>query len=663
MKYSDLSILIVDDDASIQESLSKALESAGFKVIVAGKPAEALSIPKVQQIHGVIMDCMLPGKNGVELAIDIRRFMADTDFIFFITGIYKDKRFAKEAIRKVNAERFFYKPFDVMELISAIKNKVNQSLDEEEPSPTTTLPSILSKITPSIGEVGQSLESQDQSNGFHLSFYLPTLMLLGATGHLHIMSIANQRKSSIELVKGKIREIYSENALKIIGELLIKQGLLNPDEYREITNKTKKENFTSALVDDHWISPHAMVELKKEQIFLELEEIMGTNHVQISFTPKQDNIPSPCDIDYKTLQSSLFEIIEFQISDEWLKDFYAPHINSSVVMKIEVNRNHPIFKYPVTRKIENLFDLLAKSPTLKEILSDEIKIPKSILYQSLHALTINQSIIFVDKTKQKKEAKTSEVTVISENKILSRLNILLDGIKDKSPPEIFCYLGSSEEVTKKEAQEIFKTFSESNHPNQLPPNASNKIKSLNQKIFSYVSDAYEIITNDEKRKKYNSKIESKELELQSKAKVLIEKGVINLRRGHFEEAIEEIKAAHQCHESHQTLLYLFWARLKMYQDKIKPEMITEINNGIMGLPSHYRKSEIYHLVYGLLKKAENNFLEAGNSMKKALQINPSFFDARKELMDIIKEDKRKNQNLFTGDFSTVVSGFFKKKGS
>ena len=100
MENNDINVLIVDDDISMRESISKAVERAGYKPLLASKPAEALSMSKVQQIHAAVIDCMLPGKNGVDVAAEIREVMTNDDVIFFITGIYKDKVFAAESLKK-----------------------------------------------------------------------------------------------------------------------------------------------------------------------------------------------------------------------------------------------------------------------------------------------------------------------------------------------------------------------------------------------------------------------------------------------------------------------------------------------------------------------------------------------------------------------------------
>ena len=270
MESNDINVLIVDDDISMRESISKAVERAGFKPLLASKPAEALSMSKVQQIHAAVIDCMLPGKNGVDVAAEIREVMTNDDVIFFITGIYKDKVFAAESLKKTKADRFFYKPFDIEELIASIREKVGPFLGE---SKKLTLQDLLSKIQFSDEELQEAINHMDQMSGFDISFCLPALMFSESTGHLNI-SDAEKRKCILTLVGGKIREVGSESAFQTINQLLIKQGLLTQDECNEVLEKSERSDFEKSLIDNNWVSPHAMTILKKEQISLELEKII-----------------------------------------------------------------------------------------------------------------------------------------------------------------------------------------------------------------------------------------------------------------------------------------------------------------------------------------------------------------------------------------------------
>ena len=659
MKTNDINVLIVDDDPSIRKSISEAVERAGFKPLVASKPAEARSISKVQQIHVAIIDCMLPGQNGVDLAVEIREVITHNDVIFFITGIYKDKMFASEALNRAKAECFFYKPFDIEELIIAIKAKVKSPVK----GPKLTTHSLLSKLKFSTEELKEVINSMDEVSGFDISYLLSTLMFLRSTGKLQIVDVQKQ-KHVIDLVNGKIRRIQGESAFQTMGQLLVKQGLLTQNEYEEISEKSNKSDFEDSLVEENWVSPHAMSILRKEQVSSELEKIITPGAVEVLFVSTKEDNPSACDIDYESIKESLHEIIEFQMNGEWLDRFYSSFMNCAVVLVPEVGKQHPIFNYPATKKIEDLFEVFSKSPMLGEILNKDFQMPKDVFYKALHILTINRLVVFVGASQAKEEnvGTLTSMEVTNINRRFLRLNILLDDIKDLNAIEIFQSLGASENANTKEVEKIFKTFSHANSLDRLPKDASDELKDLNRKVFSIVSEAYEIMIDDTKRENYSYSVKQKKAELHLKAQNLVERGIINLRQGRYDKSIEELETAYQYNPNQQTLLYLYWVEIKMNKENLTLERIKEINDSLITLPMEDKRNETYHLVYGLLKREEGSFKASGDAFRKSLQINPSFLDAKRELMSLIKESKKRNQSIFTGDLSTVVSGFFKKKG-
>ena len=63
MRKRDIHILIVDDDASFGESLSRTISKLGYKATVETSAQSALQIAKIKNIHALFIDCMLPKTN------------------------------------------------------------------------------------------------------------------------------------------------------------------------------------------------------------------------------------------------------------------------------------------------------------------------------------------------------------------------------------------------------------------------------------------------------------------------------------------------------------------------------------------------------------------------------------------------------------------------
>ncbi|MBU0945209.1 MAG: response regulator transcription factor [Proteobacteria bacterium] len=66
------SILVVEDDADIQQLVSYNLIKSGFNVTCADSGEEALEILEQEQVDLIILDLMLPGRNGMEVCTLLR---------------------------------------------------------------------------------------------------------------------------------------------------------------------------------------------------------------------------------------------------------------------------------------------------------------------------------------------------------------------------------------------------------------------------------------------------------------------------------------------------------------------------------------------------------------------------------------------------------------
>ena len=66
-------VLIVDDEPDIREVIRFALEDAGFRVLEAGHAEEARRLMGAETLDLLVLDWMLPGRSGLELAQQIKQ--------------------------------------------------------------------------------------------------------------------------------------------------------------------------------------------------------------------------------------------------------------------------------------------------------------------------------------------------------------------------------------------------------------------------------------------------------------------------------------------------------------------------------------------------------------------------------------------------------------
>ena len=130
---TDTKILIVDDDANISALLKMYFENEGYDVKLACDGVEGLSYFKMFEPDLVLLDIMLPKKDGWQVCREIREISAKP--IIMVTA--KGEVFDKVLGLELGADDFVVKPFDMKELSARVKavlrryqNNTRQNDDE-----------------------------------------------------------------------------------------------------------------------------------------------------------------------------------------------------------------------------------------------------------------------------------------------------------------------------------------------------------------------------------------------------------------------------------------------------------------------------------------------------------------------------------------------------
>jgi len=124
-------ILVVDDEVEVGEAVRRVLERAGYAVTVASNAAAGLDAVARQLPDVVITDIIMPKVHGVEL-IKILRERHPRVRVIAISGGgsvgplgYKPEAISTHAYlaaaREAGAEEILTKPFDLTDLIAAVR--------------------------------------------------------------------------------------------------------------------------------------------------------------------------------------------------------------------------------------------------------------------------------------------------------------------------------------------------------------------------------------------------------------------------------------------------------------------------------------------------------------------------------------------------------------
>src|SRR5689334_19246145 len=123
------SILIIDDEAAIRESLQTLLELEGYDVEVATTGEEGLARWGENTFDLVLLDYALPDRNGIEILGDIRD--RDPEFPVIMITAYGTVENAVRAMQS-GAANFIQKPWDNEKLLADVRNTIARRRVEEE---------------------------------------------------------------------------------------------------------------------------------------------------------------------------------------------------------------------------------------------------------------------------------------------------------------------------------------------------------------------------------------------------------------------------------------------------------------------------------------------------------------------------------------------------
>ena len=130
-------ILVVEDEVSLQETLAYNLQKQGYEVDTVGDGLAALDKARHAHPDLIVLDLMLPGLDGFEVARILRQEM--TTPILMLTA--RDDEIDRVVGLEVGADDYMTKPFSMRELTARVKAMLRRvRLVREEMSSAGTMP-------------------------------------------------------------------------------------------------------------------------------------------------------------------------------------------------------------------------------------------------------------------------------------------------------------------------------------------------------------------------------------------------------------------------------------------------------------------------------------------------------------------------------------------
>jgi DNA-binding response OmpR family regulator len=122
MRTGESAVLVVEDDPSIRRLVQWTLQDEGLSVDVASDGAEAIDYLTARRPALLILDVMLPRADGYQVGEALRSIHGHATPVLVLTASGD----AREAARRIGAVEYLAKPFELAELIAAVRRLLGQ---------------------------------------------------------------------------------------------------------------------------------------------------------------------------------------------------------------------------------------------------------------------------------------------------------------------------------------------------------------------------------------------------------------------------------------------------------------------------------------------------------------------------------------------------------
>ena len=147
--------LIIEDDRAIADFVARGLREAGFAVDVAGDGDDGLEAALAQNPDVVIVDLMLPRRDGLSVIDELRRRGKSTPVL-----ILSARRSVDDRVRGLQAggDDYLTKPFAFAELLARVQALVRRASRTPEPTTLTVEDLTLDLLTRKVARGGTAID-------------------------------------------------------------------------------------------------------------------------------------------------------------------------------------------------------------------------------------------------------------------------------------------------------------------------------------------------------------------------------------------------------------------------------------------------------------------------------------------------------------------------
>ncbi len=455
-------------------------------------------------------------------------------------------------------------------------------------------------------------------------------------------NIATKKLEGIMRVEtGKFKkELYFKNGLLVggrsnilketFGRVLFENGLISQSDYedslKEVLEKKKKHG---AVLQERGLLPININDALKLQLRMRFVYTFsmsdGTFHFRETALP--NNVVSGFSM---SLFSLVIEGVKLYIPKGTLTEFANNNADRIYVKGKE--QYDPTILNLTQAELNLLLNLTSDKPLSRILTTIQMK-PEEAL--SLVYLFFGMDYISAREEKISKEGVETEKMKLTEEhrKLLEEFKDKLDELKEKNYYECF---NLNQQANSAMIKKSYFVLAKQYHPDHFFDYPL-EIKEAASDVFTHITTAYETLTNDDERKKYDEylktgkkQIERNEADKIVKAELQFQKGQILLKTNNIKEAYENFKWAVELNPTEgEYFSYLGWSifRLDTSSEGAKSKALEYIQRGLQMNKEH----DTGYYFLGRILKVNGEDQKALEAFKTAYAKNHQNIDALREI--------------------------------
>jgi len=118
MSKTNKRILVVDDDALLQELLVMTMEMEGYQVTAASNGKQAMDLARAEQFDMILLDMMMPVLDGIRFLQFKSTFKSPTVPVLVLTAVHDQEKISN--VLQAGASQVLSKPVDTQVLLETV---------------------------------------------------------------------------------------------------------------------------------------------------------------------------------------------------------------------------------------------------------------------------------------------------------------------------------------------------------------------------------------------------------------------------------------------------------------------------------------------------------------------------------------------------------------